>query len=552
MSTVLRNPRSPAAVFGVAATAATALLLVWFGDLTFWRQEWALLLERGADADAFLEPLDGGMAVGLVGVYRGLLAVFGMDSALPFQAASTAALLLSAGLLFIYLRRRLGGWFALALTLPILVLGPAWEVLLWPYAVGLILAMAAGLGALLALERNDSAGDLLACVLLVIAVLCSGFGVAFVAGAAVEVLWDRRRGRRFYVPLVPGVLLAVWWLGWGLDGSSQTSLADLATSLGYVLDGFASSLASLTGLASRGDPDLSGPVDWGRVLLLVGIALAAWRLWRVGSMSRALWVVTAVALAFWLLAALDASPAREADSSLHQYPGAVMVALIVAELLRGWRPTVKPILALMAAAAVAVLGNLSGLRDAQSTLAGFGERQPAGLAAIELAQDAVDPDFVLTEENSGVDFLGLVEAGPYLTAVDEHGSPAYTEEELAGASEAARASADLVFAAALRLALEPEPAGIPFIGACAVSRSARPGDPAIAELPSGGAVIEASRSGAVRVGLRRYARDAFPIDAGTVGAGERAILAIPADRSPRPWQVELRGPGPLRLCGPVG
>ena len=47
------------------------------------------------------------------------------------------------------------------------------------------------------------------------------------------------------------------------------------------------------------------------------------------------------------------------------------------------------------------------------------------------------------------------------------------------------------------------------------------------------------------IGLRRFA-SSFPIHYPLCGTG---LLLIRSDRSPRPWQLRSRGPGPTRICG---
>ena len=138
-----------------------------------------------------------------------------------------------------------------------------------------------------------------------------------------------------------------------------------------------------------------GAYDWGRVLAVAAIGLAGWRLVRLGSVPRWLWVVAAIAFSFWLLSAFNQIPDRQPNSSRYQYIGGIFVILIAAELLRGVRP--RPA-ALAVAAAVVLLAVLSGISylnqsaksyDATSDLIG------ADLAALELARDTVQPGFML-------------------------------------------------------------------------------------------------------------------------------------------------------------
>ena len=538
-----RSEALPMALFALAVALAGALLLTWLSDLTFWRDEWGFLLERrGFGADVFLEPHYEHIAISLIAVYKALQATFGMESALPFQLVATATFLLSIALLYVYVARRVGRWAALAAALPILVLGPAWDDLLWPFQLGFFASMSAGLGALLALEREDRLGDLVACGLLTLALTFSSLGIPFVAGAAVHVAWDRSRWRRAYVAAVPAAFYALWWLGWGHEGQSYASLHNFATSISYVADGFAASISSLLGLAGPRDQALASGLDWGRSLVLVAIAVSAWRLVRVGRVARPLAAVVVIAVAFWFLAGLNASIFREPTSGRYQYMGAVFVVLIAAELWRGSRPQPRVVAAVLAVACLAALSNLSSLRDAHSALIPFGDRQPAALAALELTRDRIDPQFELTEQNSGVDYLGFVDAASYFDAADAFGSPAMTPTELAAAPEIARASADTVLAAALELELEPVPGARP----CPDPRAAPRRAELAAELTGPSALLVAGAE--VEVRLRRFASASFPVELGSLESGEAATLAIPRDRSAEIWQLQLPAGDALRIC----
>ncbi len=526
-----------------AVVAATAvLLLVWLGELTFWRDEWDLLLHRrGSDPEVFLRPNFEHIAISLVAVYKGLLAVFGMDSPRPFQVVAVGSFLSSLVLAYVYARRRVGSWLALAGVLPIFVLGPSWDDLLWPFQIGFFGSMCAGLGALLVLERRDRLGDAVACVLLVVSISFSSLGVPFALGGALAIALDPDRRRRAWVALVPIALYGLWWLGYGRDADSYVSLHNLVTAPGYILDGFASSLASLLGLATPSD-SIASPLDWGRALLVLAVGLALWRIRVAGRPGRGFWIVLAIAVSFWFLAAFNASIFREPTSGRYQYMGAVFVVLLAAELLRGVKVNRWAATAAMVVAALAALSNLSSLHTAWRGLTQFGQLQPAGLAALELTRDRVAPDFQLTEQNSGVDYLGLVDAGSYFSAVDAFGSPAYTPAELAEAPAQAREAADKVFGAALEIGLSPGPGG----GACSAIEL---GDqPRPVPIGPAGAAIRAPAAEPVAVRLRRYATDSFPVALGSVRAGRTAVVTIPPDGSGQPWQLGLSGSGRARVC----
>jgi hypothetical protein len=193
---------------------------------------------------------------------------------------------------------------------------------------------------------------------------------------------------------------------------------------------------------------------------------------------------------------------------------------------------------------LAALTNGVRLRDAANGLSGIAQQQRGGLAALELARDTVDPAFLLTKENSGVDYLGWLDAGSYLSAIDDHGSPAYSPDELPTVPEPGRVSADMVSAAALEVELAP---GAAAGGACL---RLDPGlEPAVFDVPAEGVVLRASRAG-TEASLRRYASDSFPVALGPLEPRAPTLLRIPADRSSRPWALQLSGGGPVAACRP--
>jgi hypothetical protein len=532
------------AVLAMLATGVT--LLVWLGDLTFWRDEWGFLLHRrGFSADVFLQPHYEHIAISLIASYKLLLAIFGMDSPRPFQVVAVGAFITSLALVFVYVRRRVGDWLALASILPILVLGAAWDDLLWPFQLGFFGTVCAGMGGLLALERDDRPGDLAACALFVMSISFSSLGVPFAIGAAVMVGLDPRRRQRAFVALVPIAVYALWWLGYGRHADSSASLSNLATSPSYVLDGFASSLSSLLGFATPSSVVLS-PLDWGRALLVVFVVLSVWRARRADVRGRGLYAVLAIAGSFWLLAALNASVFRAATAGRYQYMGAIFIVLIAAELLRGVRVERWVRWTVLAVSALAALSNVSYLHTSWRGLTQFGELQPADLAVLEITRDTVDPAFQLTEQNSGVDYLGFLDAGSYFSAVDAFGSPADTPEELAAASEHVRVVADRLFASALELKLVPVPVPADPASRCttiALGREPR------GYVPTGAATtFAAARGASVAVDARRYSSASFPAKLGTVTGGSAVTLTIPADHSSQPWKFGLTGSGTVEVC----
>jgi hypothetical protein len=535
-------------LFCAAVALSGGVLLNFLSDLTFWRDEWAFILyRRGSGIDTYLDPFVEQLLALPVASYKLLIALFGIESPTPFQIASSLVFLASVVVMWVYVRRRVKEWLALAAALPVLFLGPAWDDLLFPFQISFFGSVACGIGALLALEREDRKGDVLATALLAIGLFCSHVGIPFVVAATVDLALTRERFRRAFVVVIPTALWMIWYLGWGREAQNFVSFHNFSTLPGYVGDGFSSSLSTLLGLAVPRDEAAITPLDWGRPLLVIAIAAFVWRVWRVGwrSFSRRLWAVLAMGLVFWSLTGLNASFFGQATSGRYQYMGVVFIILIAAELFRGVTVRRWVIGTVLVLSLIATLANFSYLRDNANGLAGIALKEKGGLAALELTRGVVAPDFELTEDNSGVDYLGAVAAAPYFSAIDAYGSPAYTPAELADADEQARVAADMVFAAALGVKPTPAEGDAAGVGPC-TEVTVGPG-PEVVPLPPGGVELE-PHSGSVALAARRYASEEFPVGLGNLEPGHPVRLAIPADLSQQPWQLSLAGHGRVSVC----
>jgi hypothetical protein len=546
---------APLICLAVAVAASVAILLALQSHLTFYADEWDFLLRRrGSGAEDFLNPHGDHISLALVAVYKLLVSIFGMGSPAAFQITGTLFFLLSVVLLFVYLRRRVGVWPAVLGSALILFLGAGWTDLLWPFQIGFSASIAAGLGALLALERDDPVGDGIACALLAVSMAFSEIGVPFAAGVAVSILVSRRpRIGRLYIVFVPLALYGVWWLGWGHEAQSALTMHNVLVSPKFVFDAASQAAASLVGLAtplaSNGERDWRVPVgmDWGRILLVALVALGAWRFRRLGGVPRTFWVALAIGASFWFLAAFNAIPeVREPTTNRYQYPGAVFLLLIVAELLRGVRPNRR---ALALGSAVTVLAVFSGIRFLHLGYENMRKPQSdllrAQLAAIEIARDRLQPGLVVEQATT------LIDAPSYLSAADSEGSPAYSESELASSTEAARFGADETLVSALGIQFGGEhgsPAGGRGKGAthCQTVSATPTGYPGVS-LGPGEVVLRPQPHASTEVLLARFA-DEFQVYPGSLGPGHAGALTIPPDRSRRPWRLGLRGTGRVSVC----
>lgn len=537
--------KDPASLLLAAAMVASGAIIVTLGShVTFVLDDWTYILyRRDFSADAFFGPANEHLVAGAVATWKLLLSGFGIGSVVPFRIVSTAMFLLGNWFLFVWIRRRLGPWPALFATVPVLFLGAAYEDLFWFASITFLGSLTCGLGMLVALDRRDAVGDRLACAWLVGTMLFSSLWVPFAAGAAVDIAL--RRGerdwrRRAWVVLVPVVLYALWWLGWGHEAEGSISLHNIAATPIFVIDSFAAALAALLGLAtpvSEGMPSPSG-LDWGRPLAVALGGLALWRAYKVERIPRSFWVVLAIGLSFWILGGFAVKEGRVPWASRYQLPGATFVLLVAAELLRG----VKLDRRLLAPAAVVVVAAVASNGLFMKEAADSYERSTAivraDLTALEIARETVDPSFFLDEEFADTGFA-YIDAGSYFAAVDDFGSPAYTIDELRESTPEARFAADKVLLNALRVELEPveRPALPP--GECIEV----PADRTV-PLPPRGAVVVAGDRPIDDIKMKRFADPGrlFPVDFETgIAAGEAIAIPIPSDLSTVPWKLQLEG-----------
>lgn len=535
---------TPVLLLGAAVALSAFLLLRLDSQLTFIADDWELLVVRqGWSPDVFLQPFNENIVVGPALVFKLLQSVFGIGSALPFYVVSIALFLTSAVLLWPYLRVRVGDWLALIAACSVLFLGAAFEDLLWAFQIGYFGSVAAGLGMLLAFDREDERGDAVACGLLVASLAFSSLGLVFVAGAVVDVAMGRRpRGHRLYIVMLPLLLFAIWWAGWGREAEGHLSGENLTSLPGWVFDSAAAGIVSLLGLATDDGTAPDQPhLIWGQILVPVVAAAVGLRVYRDRGLARGLAVALVLALGFWVLAGLNRSPERFPTSSRYQFPSAVFLLLVGAEALRGLRlpRAVAPV-----AAAVVLAASIGGIslmdKEHEARWEPAADSIRSSLAAVDIAGGAADPAFPVSIPPS-IEFS----TGTYLEATAEHGSPAFDEDELAARPEPERAAADLTLAQATGLALVPSPPGEP-VG-CKEATASEAGGTGLS-FPPGLYSIANTGTTSFEVMLGRFS-EGNSVNLGPLEPEVETSLSIPEDAAERPWRLGLVGSGSARVCG---
>ncbi len=538
-SAVVRD-RLPLVLLALMLLASAGFILRLTAGITFVSDEWDLLLLRqGWGIDQFVAPFNEHMVIAPSFLYHVLLEVFGMDSARPFQLLATGTFLLSSVLLFVYVRRRTGDWTALIMTALILFLGAAFEDFLWAFQIGYFGSLAAGLGALIALERNDRKGDIVASVLLLLSLAFSSLGIVFAAGAVVEWLLNSRdRKKRLFVPGAALAFYALWWIVWGQSAESDFSLSNIPDLPSYVFTSISAGFTSIAGLATGDGSEPEQPhLIWGRIFFVVAILLAAWRLRRRGSIPNGLLIVAAVGLSFYLLAGLSQSELRPATSSRYQLPSAIFILLAAAWMLEGIRIRTP---ALIGAAVVSVFAIGSGLNlmddEAKTRWQPTSAALLNSLGAIDIAGTSARPDYEL--------LLGLKQPVPiadYLRATDDFGSPGTLEIELAASDAGKRVAADSTLIDALGIQLTGR---LP--GRHGVCRGLKAGGPPVRVGRRPDVINRGSDD--LGIALSRFS-DPPGIEIGAVLPKGSAGIDLPPDESGQPWRLAITRGGPAEVCG---
>jgi hypothetical protein len=547
----------------VLLVAAAAFLYDETRGATFWFDEWEWTIgRRGDDPDALLEPHNSHLSVVPILIYRALYTTFGLDVYGPYRLAVVLAHLGCVLLVFVYANRRVGGFVALLAAASLLFLGPAWENILWPFQVGWLVSLAAGLGALLLVDRRDRRGDVAASILLGLALASSGLGVPIALGLGVDVVWGRRRWRDAWVVGAPLAAYGVWWLIYQ-DTALLGRLVDVP---GFVVDAASASVASLAGVAGDPVPRARGNLlSWGRPLAVVAMLVLVWRLVRLGRIPPRVLALLTVVLSFWIATELSRGAFSTAYESRYVYVGAMFAVLVAVELARGVSISWRVALVLGAAVTAAVVSNVGVLRDAGEFLRTQGQVTRAVLGAVEIGRPVVKPDHDLGLP--GYPWVD-VQASSYFAATREDGTPAATPAELGTQPWYARREADRELIRIHDIDLAPASGDLPLgsrpriegvtrgtmenRGACVAFHpqpaSAMDTGRLEVTIPPDGLLLRTGR-GRLEVSVRRFADQFHHL--GRVASSSSETLRIRPDRTRRAWHARLQATTPLMVCGLV-
>jgi hypothetical protein len=554
------------AVVGLAMVAAAALLAYqsrgeWFGsdDLGY-----GVRLSTEPLSHALVHPPPDKYLIAFpLLIYKVLFETFGLDSYLPYRVTGILLVLLCAGLLFILLRRWLPDRFAVPPTLLMLFFGAGSEVVVNPVRLPSQIALAAGLGMMLALERRDRRGDLAATVLVAISLASHPVGISFAAVGAVMIILSSPDGwKRLWVMVLPGILFAAWWLF--IRPPPNSSFPNPPEQVfAFVRQSWVALTAAVSGLFGvlKQPAFHQTPAKVAAVALLgliaLGIGFGRKRLppifWASLVGLVILMVTTRLAPAGFL---------RTPDGPRYLYPEAFLLLIGLGVLAGSLKLPDWSMWAASAVLLVSLWPNIDRLHDAGRQYAQESEQYRVLWSAVEIAGSSAQPGFRFNTFSP--------DAGEYLAVVRDFGRGGYTADEIAGKPEALRHVADVNEVAALALKLEPAPTppkgGVPprvadpriaatKRGGCMTVSERTPAEEAASEshgveflLPTGGVWLGLSAPAGASIHLGRFADQAtVPLKR---PAGARGLeLRIPPDQASFPWRLLVRSRSRITVCG---
>ena len=529
------------AVFSAAGLSAGLWLMSLGRDLTFFYDEWDFI-EASATSGFWhnvLQPHNGHPSMIPFSVYELLLHTVGLRHYWPYRLVLVLLDIGCGWLLFVLLRRKIHPLAAAAAAAVLMLLGPAWQDLLWPFQIGFLGSTAAGLGALALLDRDTPLADVGACACLVASVASSGVGLPFLAGVAVELAWGSQSWRRLWVPGLPLGLFMAWYEIIGKSLASSVSpvtvfhsmTSNTATTAGAIVGGGTAAGAALSALLAA--------------LIIVALVRSP------GRVARLAMAVTGLGT-FWLLILL-ARGGSQTSAGRYLYPAAVFVLIAAGELpalitrkrkarLPGGAPTwvrmtaASAIAGIVVYAGIAIWWNSSKLTTGSARLAVVASQVRPELGAIVLAGSALPENFQPDQT-----LIPQVTVGPYLKAVREFGPSGATAQAVRHPDNPVGANLDamLLRGQPMKISSALEPRILTPGEQCTQSPIGSTEPTVTFRLPPVGALITSPVGTNLAVRVRGLAA-AFPVQPfAIIKAGSTRFLTWSARSTALRWVVEL-------------
>jgi hypothetical protein len=247
----------------VASLVGAFLFLLWVNRRQWFNlDEWNFLIDRHAfagDGVSIWEPHNEHWSTTPVLLYRGMFAVFGVRTYLPYLLVNIGFHLLVVHLLWRVMRRNgVEPLLATCACAVLAVFGAGWENLIAAFQYQFFGPLVFGLLALLVVPEQGGLArrDVLVIALLVVGLTFSGTGITMVVVVTLVALIRRGLLVAAVTAAVPAAVYGVWYLAYGRDGTVDVPQLSFDATLkllpSYVWHGLVSAVDGYTGLAGVG------------------------------------------------------------------------------------------------------------------------------------------------------------------------------------------------------------------------------------------------------------------------------------------------------------
>ncbi len=555
-----RHERLCAAVL-ILAGAASATLLLWLNRSTsFFIDEILWFSDLGGDNDpsSIVHPHNSHLIGTTRLLYLAVNELVGPDY-LIFRIVGVLSVLLCAGLFYAWAKRRIGPVWSLLPAILLLFLGSAWQHVVVPIGFTVTFSIAAGLAALLALERDDRKGDILACAFVCLSVFTYTVGLGYLVGVGIMVLLRQDRLRRAWIFLVPLLLYAGWWFWAQQFDQGRVEASNLLHVGKFFADSIAIDAGAITGVnipwSRFGSVDSvtqapASPLGWLVALLILVVVI--WRIIR-GNVPRSLYASIGILATYWLAAALADFPSASAVTAVrYVYPSSIGLLLVLVAAAQGARFRGLPAVVVVTVFLFSLAMNLVFLRDGAAFMRQLSVTSRTDLAMLELGNGllpgegrAAPGGEVQSPGEPSIPHLDTaLDQVEYIAAVKRYGSPSFDLEQIRALPATDRAVADVALQQTDFDLLLPTEA--PTDRQDCVTALGSGGAFA---LPAGGAYLRPAgpEAAPVPLALSRFGDPpGFPL--GDLPADGWTSFAIPLDAAPDPWKVTVPPSARIKVC----
>lgn len=397
--------------------------LVWLlrqgSGLTFFFDEWDFVLNRSFSLHDLLRPHNGHLSLLPVLAYNVMRKIFGLSFYVPYQVLGLLVHV-SACTAVYFLGKRRSHLLAAAAAVAMCLLGSGWQNIMWPFQIGMMGALSAGLWAIWEVTQPVVSIRRLT-ILCAVSLLCAGGGIA-TFGTIVLLVVVRRQWNLLVRLSCVGVTYAVWYLIYGV---SQSHPGNLANTPQFVFD---SALGAASGIGAAGKM-------FAYLFFLILIVLACWNCYKKVSILPALGTF-AMVLITWTLTGLSRAHLGEPAASRYVYVGAALLLATFATMAPRLQ-SMFLLLAVMLVTNVLVQPNLTILRAGTGGLRDNSLHVRASLTGL----DVIDVDVVAGQQLDG-SRAPQIDIAKYQALLKQYGHAGFSNAALMRQPEAVKQLSD--------------------------------------------------------------------------------------------------------------